>query len=142
MGWWLTGYSLTRLDIPQVDEGLRLVLVSVLFTSFAIGGVANAINIIGGFNGLAALTSMFALVGLGSIAGIVGDVGLFTAALLLAACVLGFFVLNWPLGMIFLGDGGAYFLGFGIAWIAVMLVQRNSGVSAFSALLICAHPIN
>lgn len=141
-GWWLTGYSLTRLDIPLVDEALQVVLVSVLFTSFAIGGVANAINIVDGFNGLAALTSMFALVGLGSIAGIVGDVGLSAAALLLAACVLGFFVVNWPLGKIFLGDGGAYFLGFGIAWIAVMLVQRNSGVSAFSALVICAHPVN
>jgi UDP-N-acetylmuramyl pentapeptide phosphotransferase/UDP-N-acetylglucosamine-1-phosphate transferase len=142
LGWWLTGYSLTRLDVPIIDGALQVAFVSVLFTSFAIGGVANSINIIDGFNGLAAMTSTFALLGLGLIAGLVGDDGLSASAVLLAACVVGFLVINWPLGKIFLGDGGAYFLGFAIAWMAVMLVQRNSGVSAFSALVICAHPVN
>jgi UDP-N-acetylmuramyl pentapeptide phosphotransferase/UDP-N-acetylglucosamine-1-phosphate transferase len=142
VGWWLTGYSLTRLDVPIIDGALQVVLVSVLFTSFAIGGVANSINIIDGFNGLAAMTSTFALLGLGLIARHVGDDSLCGAAVLLAACAVGFLVINWPLGKIFLGDGGAYFLGFAIAWMAVMLVQRNSEVSAFSALVICAHPVN
>jgi UDP-N-acetylmuramyl pentapeptide phosphotransferase/UDP-N-acetylglucosamine-1-phosphate transferase len=142
VGWWLTGYSLTRLDIPVIDGALQTALVSVLFTSFAIGGVANSINIIDGFNGLAAMTSTFAFLGLGLIAWAVGDQGLVSTSVVLAACVAGFLALNWPFGKIFLGDGGAYFLGFSIAWTSVMLVQRNSEVSAFSALVICAHPVN
>jgi UDP-N-acetylmuramyl pentapeptide phosphotransferase/UDP-N-acetylglucosamine-1-phosphate transferase len=32
--------------------------------------------------------------------------------LLLIAATLGFFLLNFPLGKLFMGDGGAYFIGF------------------------------
>jgi len=59
----------------------------------------------------------------------------------LAAATFGFFLVNWPLGKLFLGDGGAYFLGFALAWIAVLLIERNPRVSAFSALFICILPI-
>jgi UDP-N-acetylmuramyl pentapeptide phosphotransferase/UDP-N-acetylglucosamine-1-phosphate transferase len=142
VGWWLTGYSLSGLDIPVIDDIMQNAFVSVLFTSFAIAGVANSINIIDGFNGLAGLTSIFGLLGLGLIAGFVGDLELSTAAVTIAASVVGFLFINWPLGKLFMGDGGAYFLGFSIAWIAVMLVERNSSVSPFSALLICSHPVN
>ena len=55
--WWMTDYSLSRLDIWGVDTLLQFTIISVIFTSFAIGGVANAINIIDGFNGLSTLTS-------------------------------------------------------------------------------------
>jgi UDP-N-acetylmuramyl pentapeptide phosphotransferase/UDP-N-acetylglucosamine-1-phosphate transferase len=48
---------------------------------------------------------------------------------------------NWPLGKLFLGDGGAYFLGFALAWVAVLLIERNPTVSAFSALVNCILPI-
>jgi UDP-N-acetylmuramyl pentapeptide phosphotransferase/UDP-N-acetylglucosamine-1-phosphate transferase len=48
---------------------------------------------------------------------------------------------NWPFGKIFLGDGGAYFVGFSLAWVAVMLIERNTKVSAFAAVLVCAHPV-
>jgi hypothetical protein len=40
-----------------------------------------------------------------------------------------------------LGDGGSYFVGFCLAWVAVMLIERNPQVSAFAALLICVHPV-
>jgi UDP-N-acetylmuramyl pentapeptide phosphotransferase/UDP-N-acetylglucosamine-1-phosphate transferase len=61
--------------------------------------------------------------------------------LIIAACLLGFFVVNWPLGKLFLGDGGSYFLGFSLAWACVLLVERHTQVSAFAALLLCIHPI-
>jgi hypothetical protein len=71
----------------------------------------------------------------------VSDAQLAGVALVLAACVWGFFWVNWPLGKIFLGDGGSYFVGFSLAWVAVMLIERNPSVSAFAALLVCAHPV-
>jgi hypothetical protein len=71
----------------------------------------------------------------------VGDNQLAAISLILAACVWGFFWVNWPYGKIFLGDGGSYFLGFSLAWVAVMLIERNPKVSAFAALLICVHPV-
>lgn len=141
LAWWITGQSLTRVDIWGVDWLLGFTLVSVLFTAFAVGGVANSINIIDGFNGLASTMSTLAFIGYALIAWQVGDAQLAAVALVLGACVWGFFWVNWPLGKIFLGDGGSYFIGFALAWVAVMLIERNPGVSAFAALLVCVHPV-
>lgn len=103
--------------------------------------MANSINIIDGFNGLASMTSTLAFIGYGMIAWQVGDMELVQGALVLAACVFGFFWVNWPFGKIFLGDGGSYFIGFALAWVAVMLIERNPSVSAFAALVVCVHPV-
>lgn len=141
LAWWITDYSLTRVDIWGVDWLLGFTLVSALFTSFAVGGVANSINIIDGFNGLASTATTLAFVGYAMIAWQVDDLQLAGLALVLGACVWGFFWVNWPLGKIFLGDGGSYFIGFALAWVAVMLIERNPGVSAFAALVVCVHPV-
>lgn len=141
LAWWITDYSLTRVDIWGLDWVLGFSLVSVVFTAFAVGGVANSINIIDGFNGLASTAAGLAFIGYALLAWQVGDAQLAGVALVLAGCVWGFFCVNWPLGKIFLGDGGSYFIGFTLAWLAVMLIERNSSVSAFAALLVCAHPV-
>jgi UDP-N-acetylmuramyl pentapeptide phosphotransferase/UDP-N-acetylglucosamine-1-phosphate transferase len=141
LAWWITDYSLTRVDIWGVDWVLGFTMVSVIFTAFAVGGVANSINIIDGFNGLASTASTLAFIGYALVAWQVGDAQLAGVALVLAACVWGFFWVNWPLGKIFLGDGGSYFIGFSLAWVAVMLIGRNPAVSAFAALLVCVHPV-
>ena len=141
LAWWITDYSLSRVDIWGVDWFMKYTLVSVIFTAFAVGGVANAINIIDGFNGLASTMSTLAFIGYAMIAWQVGDHSLSGVALVCAACVWGFFWVNWPFGKIFLGDGGSYFIGFALAWVAVLLIERNPGVSAFAALLVCVHPV-
>ena len=141
LAWWLTDYSLTRVDVWGIDYLLTFTMVSVLFTSFAVGGVANSINIIDGFNGLASTASTLAFASFALIAYQVDDSQLAAISLVLGACVWGFFWVNWPYGKIFLGDGGSYFVGFSLAWVAVMLIERNPQVSAFAALLICVHPV-
>ncbi len=142
LAWWLTDYSLGRVGVWGVDWLLKYTLISVLFTSFAVGGVANAINIIDGFNGLASTMATLALLGFAAIAWSVGDQALSNVAIILAACVWGFFWVNWPFGKLFLGDGGSYFIGFALAWVAVLLIERNPGVSPFAALLVCIHPVS
>jgi UDP-N-acetylmuramyl pentapeptide phosphotransferase/UDP-N-acetylglucosamine-1-phosphate transferase len=60
-----------------------------------------------------------------------------------ALCIgasFGFFLLNYPFGKLFLGDGGAYFLGFWVAEMAVLLVQRPD-VGAWQVLAICCYPV-
>lgn len=141
LAWWITDYSLSRVDIWGVDWFLAFKLVSVIFTAFAVGGIANAINIIDGFNGLASTMSTLAFVFYAMIAWQVGDSTLASVSLVLAACVWGFFWVNWPFGKLFLGDGGSYFIGFAVAWVAVLLIERNPEVSAFAALMICVHPV-
>lgn len=142
LAWWLTDYSLTRIDVWGIDWLLKYTLISVVFTSFAVGGVANAINIIDGFNGLASTMATLAFVGFSAIAWSIGDVTLAGVAFIFAACVWGFFWVNWPFGKLFLGDGGSYFVGFALAWVAVLLIERNPSVSTFAALLVCIHPVS
>jgi UDP-N-acetylmuramyl pentapeptide phosphotransferase/UDP-N-acetylglucosamine-1-phosphate transferase len=140
--WWLTDYSLSRVDIWGIDSLLQYTFISVVFTSFAVGGVANAINIIDGFNGLASTMATLAFAGFAVIAWSVGDATLTGVAIILAGCVWGFFWVNWPFGKLFLGDGGSYFVGFALAWVAVLLIERNTSVSPFAALLVCIHPVS
>jgi UDP-N-acetylmuramyl pentapeptide phosphotransferase/UDP-N-acetylglucosamine-1-phosphate transferase len=142
LAWWLTDYSLSRVDVWCIDWLLKYTLISVVFTSFAVGGVANAINIIDGFNGLASTMAALAFAGFALIAWSVGDANLASVAIILAACVWGFFWVNWPFGKLFLGDGGSYFVGFALAWVAVLLIERNPSVSPFAALLVCIHPVS
>lgn len=141
LAWWLTGVAITSLDVPVLDTLMGLTLFSVAFTAFAVGGVANAINIIDGFNGQASGFVILALMGLALMATASQDSNLALACLCLAAAVLGFWLVNWPWGKIFLGDGGSYFVGFALAWFCVMLVERNPEITAFAALLVCIHPV-
>lgn len=141
LGWGITGTSLTHVDIWGIDWLLSFTLISVVFTAFAVGGIANAINIIDGFNGLTAGTAVIMLAAFGFIARQVGDIPLAFTCLIIAGAVVGFFLVNWPAGKIFLGDGGAYFLGFTLGWIAVLLPERNTSISPWTSLLICSYPI-
>jgi UDP-N-acetylmuramyl pentapeptide phosphotransferase/UDP-N-acetylglucosamine-1-phosphate transferase len=55
--------------------------------------------------------------------------------------LLGFLVWNYPKGKIFLGDGGAYLLGFWLAEISVLLVVRHPEVSPWFPMLLLVYPI-
>jgi UDP-N-acetylmuramyl pentapeptide phosphotransferase/UDP-N-acetylglucosamine-1-phosphate transferase len=141
IGWGITGLSITDVQIPGVDWLLGYTAVSVLFTAFAVGGVANAINIVDGFNGLAAGTVLLILAGFAVISVGVNDTDIVRLCGLFGAITLGFLLVNWPMGKIFLGDGGAYFLGFALAWLAVQILARHPEVSAWAPMLVCGYPL-
>lgn len=141
IAWAMTGASILKTDVEILDLALAIPAVSVAFTAFAVAGVANAVNIIDGFNGLAGGVVLTMLAALGFVAAAMGDAEVLALVVLLAASVSGFMLLNWPLGKIFLGDGGAYFLGFSVGWISVLLLYRNPTLSAWAPLVICSYPI-
>jgi UDP-N-acetylmuramyl pentapeptide phosphotransferase/UDP-N-acetylglucosamine-1-phosphate transferase len=136
----LTGVSLNRVDVPLVEFVLAWWPLAVLFTAFAVGGIANAINIVDGFHGLASGTVIISTLALSAIAFMVGDMPLATVAVVMSAAMGGFWLVNFPWGKLFLGDGGAYFSGFTLAWLCVELLARNSSVSPWAAVLICGYP--
>ena len=141
LGWAITGYSITDVSVWGLDWLLGFVVISVVFTAFAVGGIANAINIIDGFNGLSAGAVIIILLAFSVMTSALGDPDLAQVCLILAGTMAGFLVINWPMGKIFLGDGGAYFIGFALAWLAVLILARHPGVSAWSPLLVCGYPI-
>jgi UDP-N-acetylmuramyl pentapeptide phosphotransferase/UDP-N-acetylglucosamine-1-phosphate transferase len=141
LGAWLLGAVLVRLDIPGIDQALQWLPFAIILTSFAVGGIANAINIIDGYNGLAGGFAVIVLAALALVAYQIGDDLVFSASLALSGALLGFLAWNWPGGKIFLGDGGAYFLGFIMAELSVLLVARNPAVSPWFPLLLMIYPI-
>ena len=141
VAWYLTGVAMRNTGVPPIDWLLAFTPVAVLFTAFAVGGVANAVNISDGFNGLAAGAVAIMLGALGLIAMNAGDAPLATVCFVIAAVVLGFGAVNWPLGNIFFGDGGAYLVGFLLAWLAVLLPMRNPQITAWATMLVCAYPV-
>lgn len=141
LAWYLTGVSLNHVDVWGLDTLLQWLPLSVLFTAFAVGGVANSINIIDGMNGLASGVTMVALSAMGWIAFLANDVVMAKVCFVLFGVVAGFWLVNFPWGKIFLGDGGAYLLGFLLAWVAVLIPMRNASVSPWATLLACGYPI-
>lgn len=138
---WLVKAYLTRLDTFGLDPLMSVAAVAVLFTCFAVGGIANAVNIIDGFNGLASGSVAIMLAGLGTMAYLVNDTLVMQMCLLGIGACLGFMLLNYPFGKIFLGDGGAYLAGFWLAECAVLLLSRNEEVSTWAVLLTCIYPV-
>jgi len=138
---WLLGAVILRTDIPGIDQLIRWMPMAIALTLLCVTGVAHAVNIIDGFNGLASMCVMMMLLGIAYVAFQSGDEFVASTALIAAGAVLGFFVWNFPAGLIFLGDGGAYFIGFVVAELSVLLLTRNPTVSPIFPLLLCAYPI-
>ncbi|MFN3505783.1 MAG: glycosyltransferase family 4 protein [Caldimicrobium sp.] len=142
IGIYLLDAYLIRLDIPFFDYFLvNLPIFAYVFTVFAVGGVANAINIIDGFNGLASGVCLIIISALAYVCYEVGDSFLLLVCLSTAGAILGFMVWNFPKGLIFLGDGGAYLIGFLIAEVSVLLVKRHPEVSPWFPMLLVAYPV-
>ena len=138
---WLLGAVVARTDIPGIDWIAATPAGAIFLAIFVVAGVSNSINIIDGMNGLASMSSIIMLAGLSYVAFGVGDQLVMLSSLAMIGAVLGFFVWNYPRGLIFLGDGGAYFIGFMMAVLGILLVQRNPQVSPIFPLLLCAYPI-
>lgn len=137
----LTGYTINSVDFRGVDSLLAIPIISFAFTAFAVGGVANAINLIDGFHGLASGTLVIILLAFGLVGWRVDDTVFVSLALTMAAIITGFFLINFPFGKLFLGDAGAYFAGYFVAILAVMLPFRNPEVSPWVSLLVLGYPV-
>lgn len=139
--WWL-GLDVGRLGIPGVD-GLLAAMpwLGVAVAIFAIAGLPHAFNIIDGYNGLAGAVATLVCLALAHVALQVGDRQLAAVVLCLAGATVGFLAWNYPRGLIFAGDGGAYLWGVTIAVAAVTLVQRHPQVSPWFPMLLLIYPV-
>lgn len=133
--------EITRLGTHFLDLIFIIPGASFLLTVIAITGLANAYNIIDGFNGLASMVGALTLLAIAYVSFLVGDVTIIFLSLIMVGAILGFFIWNYPRGLIFLGDGGAYLIGFWIATLSIMLIYKHQEISPWFALLINGYPI-
>ncbi len=141
MGIYFLNVLITKIQIPGVDWILSIGAIAIIFTVIAVTGLANAYNIIDGFNGLASMVAIISLLAIGYVAFKANDPVLASICLIMIGAISGFFIWNYPKGLIFLGDGGAYLIGYLIATLSILLVIRNQSVSPWFALLVNAYPI-
>lgn len=132
--------TVTEMNIWGFDLLLLFTPFAVCVTALLVAGGANAINIIDGFNGLSSSTLILMAGGLGYVAWESNDQFVMLLSALCIGATLGFLVFNYPFGKLFLGDGGAYFLGFWVAEMAVLLV-RHPEINAWKVLGICGYPV-
>jgi len=132
----------TQSVVTYLGLGIELpYLVGVVFSIFAIIGMVNAINIIDGFNGLASGVILMILTSFAIVSYQHGNTELLHVIAVILGATFGFFVLVFPKGKIFLGDGGAYMLGFIVSLIGIFLAGRYDDVSPWYILSLFIYPV-
>jgi UDP-N-acetylmuramyl pentapeptide phosphotransferase/UDP-N-acetylglucosamine-1-phosphate transferase len=99
------------------------------------------VNIIDGFNGLASGVLMIIFLAYAYVSYLLGDFFLLYLSLTVTFALIGFFFWNFPFGYIFLGDGGAYLLGFLAGLLGVLVVEKYPEVSPWFPFLLLLYPI-
>ena len=99
----LSGYSITSVDLKLIDEILNINQISILLTILSIAAFSNAINIIDGLNGLALGSVLFMLLTINILSIYSGDQTLIIICSVMIGLILGLFIYNFPYGKIFFG---------------------------------------
>lgn len=139
---YMSGAMITRLDLPTIDFLLIAVpAIAVCLTILLSAAYTHAFNLIDGMNGLSATVGISSSLALAWVAHQYGQSSISTTMLLLAAAICGFVPLNWPRSRIFLGDGGAYFIGHVLFWNVVLLAKVVPEINIASFILILFWPV-
>jgi UDP-N-acetylmuramyl pentapeptide phosphotransferase/UDP-N-acetylglucosamine-1-phosphate transferase len=139
--WWL-GLDIDRTGLPAVDVlWSQLPWLGVVLALVAIAGLPHAFNLIDGYNGLAGFVALLVCMALAHVSLQVGDRQLAAMLLCLGGATAGFLVWNYPRGLFFAGDGGAYLWGGVIAIASITLVQRHDAVSPWFPMLLLIYPV-
>ena len=137
----LFGTWLPRADVPGLNILLTHWSVGGFLTVLLTVGIANGFNMIDGVNGLASMTAIITAFALSLIASQSGYLEMAQITVMLAACILGFLFMNYPFGLIFLGDAGAYTLGFVLSWFGILILVNVPEVSPWAILLTMFWPV-
>lgn len=140
---WLLGSTVPTLGISWLDAHWATVpLLGMALAFIGIAGLPHAINIIDGYNGLAGVVAIMICAALAYVALQHDDRELAGLLACLIGSTLGFLFWNYPRGLIFAGDSGAYFWGTVIAVASVSLVQRHPSVSPWFVMLLLIYPVS
>jgi UDP-GlcNAc:undecaprenyl-phosphate/decaprenyl-phosphate GlcNAc-1-phosphate transferase len=139
---WHAGVQIEFLSIPYLGLTELPIWINLPVTLIWLVGMANAINWIDGLDGLAAGVSGIAAVVMLIVCLFMNQSSAALIAAALAGGALGFLRYNFNPAQIFMGDGGAYFMGFTLAGVGVIgLVKGLTTVAVLLPYLILAVPI-
>ena len=129
-----------RSGIDFFDQILDIDTYAFILTMLAIAAVLNGTNLIDGLNGLLAFYTMIVLFLLAILLYQFDDHFYFMISLFCLSAILGFVFFVFPFGKLFLGDGGAYFLGIMLSFLVITTINNHPIVSPWFALLLIIYP--
>ena len=134
------GIGIQKFKIPFTPTIIDLGGWGVLLTLLWLVGMTNLINLIDGVDGVA---GGICLMLMGLLAYVGHDNGSYECLVSgMAGALIGFLWFNFPPARVYLGDGGAYFLGFQIGLFAIVNSHKGTIFAALAApLFVLALPI-
>ena len=131
--------DLPRFNIVFINLILNNYVFQIVFFSIAMVIVINGQNIIDGTNGLSAFTSISSLLCILYIGLINDDIFIIESCIFMILLISVFLTFNYPLGKIFLGDFGCYFLGLIIGYLVIYSYGKYPELPTFSAAIIVIY---
>ena len=132
-------------QVWRMDAGVTLTgyqIVDLTLTILWVVGIVNAFNLLDNMDGLAAGQAAVCAMTIFAVASANGQFLVAALAVSVAGCAVGFLRHNFYPAKIYMGDGGALFLGFVIAYLGIKLQFESSVSRSFLVpVLICSIPI-
>lgn len=130
------GVSIDVLSNPFGEGGVPLGMWSLPITVLWLIAIPNIINLIDGMDGLATGFGMFLCLTLAAIGHFTFKTDIVLMSTVMAGALAGFLVFNFPPAKIFLGDGGAYLIGFFVASVSLMSSNKGSIMAGMLVMVI------
>jgi UDP-GlcNAc:undecaprenyl-phosphate GlcNAc-1-phosphate transferase len=136
------GLSIETIAIPFTDVVVQFGFFSMWVTVIWIVAIMNLINLIDGLDGLAGGVGLLLMGLLGFLAYESGVAISFVLALGMVGSIFGFLFHNFPPAKVYMGDSGAYLIGFVIAALSLINYQKGTILAALIApVMALALPI-
>jgi UDP-GlcNAc:undecaprenyl-phosphate GlcNAc-1-phosphate transferase len=134
------GMDIHQFKVPLAEHVIDLGFYAWPVTVFWLVAMTNLINLIDGVDGLAGGIAWMLMILLAAVGSGTEMVSLIAAGM--AGALLAFLRFNFPPARIYLGDGGAYFLGFLIGALAIFNSHKGTVAAALIApLFVLVLPI-
>ena len=130
------GISIDVLTNPFGDEHVFIGLWSFPITVLWLVAIPNIINLIDGMDGLAAGFGLFLSLTLAFVGHYAGRPEVVLMSVVMTGALGGFLFFNLPPARIYLGDGGAYLLGFYLASVSLFTANKGSIMAGMLVMLI------
>lgn len=129
------GVSIDMLSNPFGHGAIELGWWSLPITLAWLVSVPNIVNLIDGMDGLAGGFGLFISLTLAFIGYYGHQPDVVVVSLAMAGALAGFLIFNLPPAKIFLGDGGAYLIGFFIASVSLFTSNKGSVIGALLVII-------
>jgi UDP-N-acetylmuramyl pentapeptide phosphotransferase/UDP-N-acetylglucosamine-1-phosphate transferase len=133
--------TIKNIDFPYLYSVIHSDIFLAVLTVLAISSITQSFNIIDGLNGLATFSYWAILSSIYYLSIQFQDTLFQNLIFTLAILPLGFFFFNFPQGKIFLGDTGAYILGFMVSVLTIHFFNKNPNIFSWQAILILIYPV-